>query len=316
MKDSIGALPNNLPQDVRQNIFLGFHDDYFLVEDIFRKHFNINDQPILKNTNGTNSFDFISMAMYPSYGFAKEIPIPKSTNDLAAYQTIQNKIKAWLDASATAIRNYFPESALMLGEFGWRDVDDNSRNPLIKDLQSLQKQTVIKSVLNWSDKYKVGMNIWGWIPRYLNSYETAESRFEEGYALNDRMGNSSISLMTICKHLKGELNCPQYSNIAESYTDKTYRLRTENIIWQNDGKLLIRCNWGKNIPCGQATIEDRSCRFLQFDLNSDGLFDCSNAGYKNGDVIYCKLFDYENDKKCKSYRSQIGLGHFGTSPAR
>ncbi len=175
---------------------------------------------------------------------------------------------------------------------------------------------MIKSALSWSDKSKIGINVWGWIPRYLDSYEVADARFEEGYALNDRMGNSSISLMTICKHLRGELSCPQYSSNVASYTDKTYRLRSGSIVWQNDGKLLVKCNWGKNIPCGQASIGNKNCRFLRFNSNSDGLFDCGDMSYEDGNVIYCKLFDYANDKKCKSHRSQIGLGHFGPAPTR
>lgn len=316
MKESIGALPNNLPQDVRENVFLGFHDDYFLVENVFRKQFNMNEQPIAQNANGTNSFDFISMAMYPSYSFAKTIPTPAAVNDLTANQTVQNKITTWLNGAVSSIKNYFPQSTLMLGEFGWRDVNDDSGSPLIKNLQSLQKLAVIKSVLNWSDQTKIGINIWGWMPRYLDSFEVAESRFEEGYALNDRMGNVSISLMTICKHLKGELNCPQYYSAVESYTDKTYRLRSGSIAWEGDGKLIVKCNWGKNIPCGLATIENRNCRFLQYSTNSDAVFDCSNAGYKDGDVVYCKLFDYQNDVKCKSYRSQAGIGYFGKTPVR
>lgn len=177
LKQSIGRFTKQMPRAIRNLAFIGIHD------------VTVSDGHITDDTpvEGPSDFDYFSFAYYP-----EESEVKNQSN----YPHVLTSLSARLQR----IRLFYPETPILLGEFGWTGWDGKNFGAI---QHSLDRNVAHEAMIDWSIANKVGFNVWGWLPRYLDDPSLEQNPYEEGLQLRMRDGSLSTVVDVIRKKLTG-----------------------------------------------------------------------------------------------------------------
>lgn len=176
LKASIGRFTKSMPKAIRNQFFVGMHDATVSDGQI------TDDSPM----ESPSDFDYFSFAFYP-----QELEVKNHSN----YDYVINA----LDTRLNRVRALHPTIPVLMGEFGWTAYEGN-----FGALQhSPRRNEAHLAMLDWALTKKIGFNIWGWLPRYLDDPSLEANPYEEGHQLRMRNGELSSVLDVIRAKLVG-----------------------------------------------------------------------------------------------------------------
>lgn len=203
LKNSIGRFTKAMPPAVRSQMYIGIHDAFVSDGQI------TDDVPV----ELPSDFDYVSMAYYPSYqevaAFPSDTAIGSGGTNTTVGSAAYTKVINNLDTAKSRLMAYFPSTPLLMGEFGWPAWDTTAGAPAFK-LDSPARNLATLAMLDWSITRKVGFNLWGWLPRYIDTPEK-ETPYGAGLSLVARDANIETATPTLStvsavlrQKLKGE----------------------------------------------------------------------------------------------------------------
>lgn len=167
LRATLGSLPSRLPTNLKGKFKIGYHD-YNLI--------NLNwaegETPILF----PNAFDFVSMVAY----------------DLEKKKDFE--INSEILLRAKRFKNLYPNTPLVLGEFGARSCSS---------VDDYEQARVLVSILKTADELKMGYNLWGWKPTSVDACSKLLSGY--GYYIVGSDGLPRISGKIIASFLGGSI---------------------------------------------------------------------------------------------------------------
>lgn len=127
LQSTLGSLPNRLPQNLRSQFLIGYHDGSLIGQGL-----SLPDSPI----TSPNPFDFVSMIAYGLESFSN------------------TQIENELDFQAARFKNLYPSTPLIIGEFGADSCNNQEDN----------QARVVTTIASWALNKGYGFNLWGWKP--------------------------------------------------------------------------------------------------------------------------------------------------------
>ena len=199
LKNSIGKVTKTIPSAIRKQMYIGIHDA--LLPDG-----QITETP----ADMPSDFDYFSIAYYPSYpelaAFPTDAAIGAGGTSTTAGQAAYKKVLANLDAAKAKVVAFHPNTPLLLGEFGWPSWDADTQRPLLKK-DAPARNLATLAMLDWSITRKIGFNLWGWLPQYLDTPEKNDA-YNESLSLvvrDAQMQTNSPTLTTVNTVLRQKL---------------------------------------------------------------------------------------------------------------
>jgi len=212
LQPTLGSLPKRLPANLRSQFRIGYHD-YTLI--------NLNWAHGKSPIQDPVSFDFVSMV---AYGLDRKS---------------DEEIRVEIDARASRFKNLYPNTPLIIGEFGARGCENG------EDEQARVIETIVSHALD----YNYGFNLWGWKPG--PSDQECTNPVFGGLAITNQDGTPRKSVETLKEVLR-----PQIEN---SGINMDYELWAVWLTGKNFNPFLIArlsdgsVRWGGDISTILAT---------------------------------------------------------------
>ncbi len=168
LRSTLGNLPNQLPGALRAKFKIGYHD-----YNLLNLGWAQGSSPIAT----PNPFDFVSMVAYD---------LETKTND---------EIKTEINLRASRFKALYPNTPLMLGEFGARSCSAD---------QDSNQSRVDTAIIQTAQANKYGFNLWGWKPAVADECSKQTSGY--GYAITNSNGSPKPAATAIANLLGGNIS--------------------------------------------------------------------------------------------------------------